>query len=192
LHSNGVLKPALETALAEVRRIGALRTIPIAAPLPARGTPLSPPPVYVSTGLTFVNNFTHGQRRGDANGVLGVYGGGKTTLGLQLAVESARLAHTEGNRELSVFLSYEEPESKVQPRVWANACNIRKSKVEQLMQTGNWNQLTTQANLDHYELEVGRRDGNVLSESQRWDETTPYCVTEPRKLFLLDPELQSV
>jgi hypothetical protein len=168
----------LSGAMTELGRIEALRTTPVAEPLPARGSELPPPITYVRTGLTFIDDFTNGQRRGDANGLLGVFSGGKTTLGLQLAVESARRANAEGNQELSVFLSYEEPESKVRPLFWANACNIRRAKVERVLAERNWGVLTTPTNLEQYEYELAgasaQLGGTVLSETERWDEARPW------------------
>jgi len=161
----------LNSAVSELGRIESLRTMPIAKSMPARGSEFPPPIIYEPTGLQFIDLFTRGQRRGDANGLLGVYGGGKTTLGLQIAVESARLAAAEGNQELSVYLSYEESESKVLPRIWANAGSIRKAKLESVFVEENWDLLSTLTNLEPYERELtGSAPGMVLSESERWDQ----------------------
>lgn len=165
------------------QQIEAVRELPMAAVLPQRGSLLPPPQEYHPTGLGFCDRYIKGQRKGDCNGMLGVFGSGKTTWGMQLAVSNARRYYQEymergGTFEVSVFLSFEEPEKKVLPRLWANACKIRRDKCESLT---DWNLLTTAANMEEYERKLfgGINDPNViqLGEADRWDEAFRWVNT---------------
>lgn len=169
----------IDQASAQFRRIDAIRNVPIGGLMPQRGSPLPAPMQYTPTGLSFVDPYIKGQRKGDANGILGVFGSGKTTFGVQLALENAQNsynAYLTGQAErpgLNVFLSYEEPESKVNKRLWAYAARIRRDKLETLQ---DWNQLTTPANIEPYERELSAAgvDGVIYSESERWDMAMPW------------------
>ncbi len=172
----------LRAANDDIQRIETLRQAPISGVMPRRGDPLPPPIEYTPTGIGFIDTFIRGQRVGDCNGILGVFGSGKTTLGIQLAVQNGRNYYKEhqetGKRpKISVFLSYEEPETKVQPRVWSNAAMLPRDKVENL----RWEDLTTQANLAQYEIQLAgdaaRDGGYVHSESERWDITCNWLNT---------------
>jgi hypothetical protein len=160
-------------AMEQYQRVEAIRDIPLGGMMPERGAALPPPIQYVPTGLGFVDTYIKGQRRGDCNGLLGVFGSGKTTMGLQMALENAQNAALQAQMnntvpELTVFLSYEEPQSKVEKRIWSYAAKIRRDKLEDMR---DWNVLTQQHNMEAYEraLSAAGDAGVQYSETERWD-----------------------
>lgn len=163
----------LKAAVDQNSRIDGIRDIPIGGAMPARGSELPAPIQYVPTGMSFVDNYIKGQRQGDCNGLLGVFGAGKTTMGLQITLENAMNSYTQAmingtTPELNVFLSYEEPQSKVEKRIWSYAARIRRDKLEEMR---DWNVLTTQNNMEDYErgLSAAGPNGVLYSETERWD-----------------------
>jgi len=160
-------------ANAQMQRIEAMKQPPVAAPLPPRGSPLPPDDILIPTGIPHFDNYIGGQRPGDCNGLLGVYAAGKTTQCIDLAIHNARNFYDISviNRtipRLSVMITYEEPESKLQKRIWSNACKIPHSKLAHL----RWEQLTTQATLEEYERRLESNMDNrgyIFCETERWD-----------------------
>ena len=165
----------LEDAQNRMMRIEALRDMPIAEAMPAFGSALPPPQIYIPTNITHFDTYIKGQRPGDCNGLLGVFGSGKTTQICQLALKNANnyfeRAASLGPRvlpPLAVLLSYEEPEGKLRPRIWSNAAQIRRSTIEQM----DWSKLTTQQNLSDEDRQLSShalaRGGMVMSEADRY------------------------
>jgi hypothetical protein len=167
----------IEEAQSRIVRIEAMREIPIGEPMPAFGSPLPPPQVYNPTLIDHFDQYIRGQRPGDCNGLLGVYGSGKTTQMCHLAMKNAQNYYTQSLRlnvpkKLSVFGSYEEPETKLRPRIWSYAAQIKRDKIEKM----NWSLLTTQANLsdDDRRLAGGGSAGQIIaSEQDRYDMARP-------------------
>jgi hypothetical protein len=169
----------IESAMANIRSIDTINEAPIAIGMPVRGGDLPPPVVCEPTTLSFVDPWILGQRRGDTNGILGVYGSGKTTTGIQFAITNARTYSMSyrglpgEKRRLSVFLSYEEPEWKMNARIWACASEIQRSRIDTVIGTRNWSMLTTQANIEPYERSLpcnrSHNGAAILSETERWD-----------------------
>lgn len=157
-----------------ISRIDSVRQVPIGGTMPAFGSALPPPIPKRPTGITYIDRHIQGQRRGDCNGVLGIRGAGKTTLGMHMAVRHARqcfeaFLRGEGS-ELSVFFSYEEPESKLQRRIWSNAAEVAWSTLDQLT---DWSELSTGEHLKDYEQSrraVAAAGGVVLGERERYEE----------------------
>lgn len=163
----------LEDAQNRMLRIEAMRDMPVAEAMPEFGSALPPPQIYIPTGITHFDEYIRGQRPGDCNGLLGVFGSGKTTQLCHLAMQNANNYFENSIRNnttspLSVLLSYEEPEGKLRPRIWSYAAKIRRSKVEEM----DWTKLTTQANLSEEDRAVGShsaaRGGMVFSEAERY------------------------
>jgi len=164
----------LAEANARASRIDAVRELPAGLGMPAIGSPLPPPIPVIPTTLTYFDRHIEGRRRGDANGILGVRGAGKTTMGIDLAITEAKNCFARraagGPDLLSVFMSYEEPEEKLIRRCWSNATKIRSSKLDMLT---DWNMLTTAANLDEYERNmeaVLTPNQIVMGERERYEE----------------------
>lgn len=151
------------------QRIDGLGEVPCGDVAPPIGTAIAPPAIFHSTGVRFIDDRLGGQREGDANGLLGVTGGGKSTLGAYMLVESARISNAaaglHGLPPLSALFSYEEPAERINPRVQSAAFHIRRTKLEQL---ADWGQLTTPQNMEDYEIRMQMNSVERLSESQRW------------------------
>lgn len=161
-------------------RLGALQENPAVLSMPDRETYVPEPMIYNATSLPFIDNYIYGERPGDANGLLGPFQSGKSTMLRQMAVTRAYRTSTEprqlGERPPAVFLlSYEEPWQKFKYAVWACAARISKERLEQLPDFGLMS-------LDHallpYEREMyasNRDEGAVaptdmVGEATRWDE----------------------
>jgi hypothetical protein len=179
----------LEDAQNRMMRIEAMRDMPVAEAMPLFGTPLPPPQLYNKTGIPHFDDYIKGQRPGDCNGLLGVFGSGKTTQLCHLALQNAQ-NYFERSRQfntaspLAVLISYEEPEGKIRPRIWSYAAKIKRSTIEEM----DWTKLTTQANLSPADLELGaeqarRFGGMVLSESERYARA---CEWVNKSFVLLD------
>jgi hypothetical protein len=102
-----------------------------------------------------------GQVIGDVNGLIGTYGGGKTTALTQLVVMTGRYfltqAESSGKKpKLAVLITYEEPEDRIRPRCLACAARISKTRMEELEDLG---QLSRKGKLRDYELAMYRNDG---------------------------------
>lgn len=175
----GNLPDVLGEARRRLSRIDALGTLPIGAAMPQWGAPLPKEQEYFPTGISFVDNYIRGQRAGDCNGILGVFGSGKTTHCVDFTLRQARNYYHESRRtgrrsKLSVFVTYEEDEDKLTPRIWSNAAMILRTRMEQM----KWELLTQPGRLEPYELELqerAQRDGGlVLSERERYEAAMPW------------------
>ena len=161
----------LQTVQDQANRIQAMDAMPLVSVTPARGTPLEPANEFQRTGIPWIDNSLGGQRVGDANGIIGVTGGGKTTLAIHMAVESARTAWAEATERqqtpgLTIFITGEEEGKKIRPRVQSAAFQISRRKLETLT---DWSQLSTPGNLEPYERNLGQVQGEQLSEVERYD-----------------------
>lgn len=169
----------LDAVNAQTSMIATLQQRPLQPTMPQRGEPLPAPIALTPTGVDFIDSFIRGQRVGDCNGILGVFGSGKTTLAIQLSVANAKSFFTAGMAQnqpgkISVLVSYEEPKEKLIRRVWSNACQIRYSKMENLT---DWSELSTQDTLEDYERRLcgpAAPGSLILSETERWDLTSHW------------------
>jgi len=139
-----------------------------AAMMPEIGQPIALPPVAVPTTLPFIDEYLQGFRAGDIIGVLGPYGGGKTTLLAVTAVRMAQQFAANSPNKLSVFIGYEDPAEKMNPTFWSAAAQIDRS----LFAVGRdfWAELSTAENLKDYdrELPVNRNGEVMFGERERW------------------------
>lgn len=174
----------LEQYQQHASRLAGLHDLPRVAVAPLRGAiPYTPALVYKRTGLDFLDGPLGGQVAGDCYGLIGPTGGGKTTLGVHMAVSGARVCYTDAaldhtEPEFVVYISVEESARKLQPRIWSAAFQIPLAKLRQMT---DWNSLTTQANLETYEhrLVVATQQGlqcAVPSESERYDAEQPMLA----------------
>ena len=161
----------LQSVQDQAERIQSMDVLPLVSVTPARGSAIEPPNVFNRTGIPWIDQGLGGQRVGDANGILGVTGGGKTTLAIHMAVESARTAWAEACESqqapgLTIFITGEEEGKKITPRVQSAAFQISRRKLETL---SDWGQLSTPGNLEAYERALGQVQGEQLSEVERYD-----------------------
>jgi hypothetical protein len=151
---------------------------------PEFGGPVEPPPVFHPTGIEWMDAVLGGQREGDCNGLIGVTGGGKTTLAAQLCADSARVAFVEAydageTIPLCGFFTYEEAAATITPRIWSAAMSIKRSKLERM----DWKAFTTQGNLDEYERRLYAVDAaDMLGERERWQIGTKW-VNEAMRIY---------
>jgi len=160
----------LEVISKQRDRLSTLKAIPEVDIAPEFGTQIEQASVFLKTGVDFIDTPLEGQRPGDCNGLLGPTGGGKTTLGVQMAVAAAKQAWTEAQEldeapALSVYFSYEESGLKIRPRIWSDFFDIDRAKLETM---ADWGELTTQENLAPYERAMQQNQDDILSEADRY------------------------
>ena len=134
----------------------------------------------IPTGISFIDSrMSGGMQPGEVNVLLGPTGVGKTTLGMQLAVEGARYSHLRSKefdapKKQSVFLSYEISLREMQIRMMTYAAQIDKSRLEQV----KFDELSSRENLQDYERRRWKRqimDGaEVPGEKDRWNSAVPW------------------
>ena len=71
------------------RLVNSMDVEPVTVLAPTIGERITPSSVFVETGMSFFDGPLEGMRVGDCNGILGVTGGGKTTLGCHAIVSIA-------------------------------------------------------------------------------------------------------
>lgn len=174
-HANGQI-PALDNILSVLTRqndrLRSFQELPCVTAAPERGSAFEPASVFRATGVDYVDRLLSGQRVGDCNGLVGVTGGGKTTMAVHMGVAGAQLAWSESlatrsTPEFSLFFTYEEEGKKLRPRVQSVAFQIPRRKLESMR---NWSELTTPGNLAEYERRLFQSGNDVPpSESERYD-----------------------
>ncbi len=164
----------LQAIIKQQDTIRSVREVPRAIVAPSIGTPITQvADVFKPIGIPWVDRLLYGHRVGDANGIIGVIGGGKTTMAVHMAAASAKQCwadalQTNTRPEFVIFVTAEEPEKKILPRIQSAAFQIPRAKLARLT---DWSLLTTQANIDHYERQLSVDVGgtqDVLSETDRW------------------------
>lgn len=159
-----------------VTRIQGIGVLPVASQMQPWGSQLTvSPQIYNPTGIGFIDRYIRGQRPGDCNGALGVFGAGKTTLAIQYCMSQAKLfwsANQQGACPLSVMVSYEEETEKLLPRLWSCAARIHRARIELLM-GGQWSQLSRAGNLNQYDHDAQPDNVQlgmpVASEHERYE-----------------------
>ena len=160
------LGQALENYAEHYRRLSAPSTLPVVQLAPPPGQLLRPACDFVLTGLPMFDVRFGGVRRGDTNGIVGVTGGAKTTIGTFLCVLAGRNSWQQQgmNCEQAAFVTYEEPVWRLRPRFQSAAMYIPREKLETMT---NVEQLARTP--QEYELAL-RSDynGDVPSEYDRY------------------------
>jgi hypothetical protein len=156
-------------------RLATLNSIPEANLTPPIGSPIVSSNVFVKTGVSFIDSILGGQRMGDANGIIGPTGGGKTTLAIHMAVAGAKQSWADAqatNTEpgLVIFITAEEAAIKLRPRIWSAFFNIKRSKLDTMT---SWNDLSQPGRLEPYELAMQAGQPNPLSEIERYELNAP-------------------
>lgn len=161
-------------------RISATGGLPTNEAMPAFGTVIERPVTLIPTGIRYIDDRLGGQRTGDANGLIGVTGTGKSTLAANIVVAAGRLAYadaiaSDSRPAQSVLFSYEEPKERIDPRVWSCAARIRRDKLEPAV---NWEAMTSRdlGNLEEYEQQLQARGAGALvfGERERWQMTREW------------------
>jgi len=160
----------LKTIEQQQTRLSTLDSLPLVTAAPEFGSAIAQPMVFKATGIPFVDTPLGGQRVGDANGIIGVTGGGKTTLAVHMAASMANACYVEAKEngtepELVVYITVEESAQKLWPRLWSAAFSIPREKLETMT---DWNILSTQANMQMYEQRNQQDQKHPLSESERY------------------------
>lgn len=162
-----------------VTRIQGIGALPVGAQMQPWGSPISVGrQEYNLTGLSFMDRFIRGQRPGDCNGALGVFGAGKTTLAIQYCMSQAQqfwsqsLISNEPSK-LAVLVTYEEETAKLLPRLWSCAARIHRDRIETLL-AGNWMEMSRPGRLipqdyEAQELVQQNQPDRVLSEQERYE-----------------------
>lgn len=170
----------LEAVQHQQGQIASLQEVPRCLIAPDVGSPIEQASdVFKTIGMPWMDTLLRGHRVGDCNGLIGVIGGGKTTLAVNMAVASAKQSWIDAQRyntqpEFNVFFTAEESAEKVLPRVRSCAFQIPRRKLAAMT---DWGQLTTPANLDPYEhmlVASAPGGGDVLSETERWQINAPW------------------
>lgn len=149
-----------------VRFIG--QSIVSAALMPEFGAHIELPPPPVPTGVGWIDNFIGGFRAGDLIGVLGPYGGGKSTMMATLAVRQAEHFYNSGQNKLSVFICYEDDAKRMGGLFWSAAARIRRNLFQD--NANFWADFTTPETIMEYERQLPEnRNGEIIiSEADRY------------------------
>lgn len=139
-----------------------------AALMPEFGAQIELPPPPVPTGVGWIDNFIGGFRAGDLIGILGPYGGGKSTMMATLAVRQAEHFYNSGQNKLSVFVCYEDDAKRMGGLFWSAAARIRRNLFQD--NANFWADFTTAETLMEYEraLPENRNGEIVISEADRY------------------------
>jgi RecA/RadA recombinase len=162
----------LDSIQTQRQRINAMTTVPLIETAPALDTVMPPPSTIHPTGIEWIDQSLGGIREGDAIGILGGTGSGKSTFAAHLAVACAKreyyVAHETRSKPRWVgLLTYEEDVAKMRPRVWSAGFQIKRSRLEQLTHPAT--QLSGPGNLEPYERNLYGPDEEPLCEQQRWN-----------------------
>lgn len=170
-----------------VTRIQGIGVLPVGAQMQPWGSPIEMGrQEYNLTGVDFMDRYIRGQRPGDCNGALGVFGAGKTTLAIQYCMSQAHIFYSHGQQtntpsKLAVLATYEEETKKLLPRLWSCAARIPRDRVESLLE-GNWAGMSRPGHLIDSDHEVQRLIAsedplNVRSEQERYEAASIWYNT---------------
>lgn len=129
---------------------------------------------------SFDRFMTEGDAPGEAYGILGPTGGGKTMSMIDISVSRAmQYLNTapdpaDPRRPVVVIASYEEPKVQMRARILARAAMINKTRLEQIE---DYSALSRRGQLCDYEVELARQEGmdpmNMGGEFERLQEIGP-------------------
>lgn len=170
----------------QMARLSSLQAIPEVDMAPDIGQPFAPSLVRKLTGVPFIDGPHGGQVVGDCNGIIGPTGGGKTTFGVYLAAACVRQCWAESQQsgaesDLVVYVTAEQSAMKLRPYLWSAFCQIRRDKLQTMT---DWNQLSTQENLESYEIKLQADQPYKLSETERYQMYMPQLKQCMRMLDL--------
>jgi len=161
----GAMPGIIESIQTEFEAAEAFGKDPFSSLLPADWQPK--PLIREPSGCDFIDKMMGGHVRRDANGIIGLFGGGKTTLGSQIVTRCGALYQAAATRgeplRHSIYVTYEEPEHDIRTRMLVAAAQIPKPKFEEIT---SWDQLTRAPNLDPYERQMYEESGVPRSDWQ--------------------------
>lgn len=142
--------------------------------MPDFGDPnLELPPPATATGIAWLDQYIGGIRAGEIIGVLGPYGGGKTTVLSVAAVRMAELYASRGEPKLSLFIGYEDGHKKMNPMFQSAASRIDRNMFynAQANAARFWAGLSDRNNLKDYERRLPENsNGEIMfGERERWE-----------------------
>lgn len=144
----------------------------------------TPPPMEkIKTGISYLDHFLRGgHAKGEAYGVLGAYGSGKTSLAIQIAQSGSMYQLSLGEKDPTYrpkdwfIFTYEATADECRTRLWAMACTVDHHKLEEF----DWGKFTTGASgidgLDPYEKKYFAHEikqGVYLGEKERLERELP-------------------
>lgn len=162
----------LDTIITQRDAIRTMDTLPCVIAAPDLHTVLEAPSIFHPTGIEWIDSRLGGIREGDAIGILGGTGSGKSTLGAHIAVETAKREYEIANQQNRNprwvgFFTYEESVKKMRVRIWSSAFQIQRSRLERLTHPAT--ELTTRETLLAYERNLfGNSVDEAVSEQERW------------------------
>lgn len=128
-----------------------------------------------------------GWRRTDCNLLLGVSGGGKTTLSAMIGVEGAiqLAALSPAEPDMVVHLTYETPRFEVQRLALSYRSQIQRSRLRRLPWEENLSTCKRPSSMQTYEMAIPiNRSGKPLGELERLADTKKalanWCISEMR------------
>lgn len=143
-----------------------------AAVMPLPGENIILPPPANPTTISWVDDFIGGFRAADVIGLLGPYGGGKTTMLTTLAIRMARQYYANNENKLSVYICYEDGAEKMNWSFYSAAAHIHRSCFANKRTFQEfWDGLSTRENLKPYDrdLPINRNGELMLGEIERWN-----------------------
>lgn len=161
----------LEQIAAQRQRIDSMQELPMFEAAPELTAEFEPPARYRLTGVPYIDQPLGGVRDGDANGLLGLTGSGKSTMAAHMAVAMSKMEYDTSLQAgtdpgMVIFLTYEESARKMYPRIWSSAFKIPRDKLETM--TNPSLTLTTRDNMEEYEYAL-TEGGTPLCEQERWE-----------------------
>jgi RecA/RadA recombinase len=175
----------LETQRSQLTTV---KQIPLVDVAPAVGSHLEPAQILVRSGSELIDQPLGGQVRGDVNGIIGPTGGGKTTLGLFLAVQAAKQCAIDAAAggpadECSIYVTIEEAAIRLRPRIWSACCDIDRARLTAM--NGDWSYLSQRGGpYQDYELQDQGNQTDILSETERYEMWRPTLANNFKLLDL--------
>jgi hypothetical protein len=142
------------------------------ATMPEFGAHIHLPPPPVPTTLPWIDNFIRGFRNGDIIGVLGPFGGGKTTMLVCATTRLAEQFYLRGENKLAVYVGFEDGNEKMNYLFWSAAARIDRNLFLTLSKADDlWSSFSTSSSLKPYDkmLPENKNGKIMLGEKERWD-----------------------
>tara|TARA_Y100001938_G_scaffold136815_1_gene200170 strand:+ start:24021 stop:25691 length:1671 start_codon:yes stop_codon:yes gene_type:complete len=160
------LPSIIERANRQRERITSIQEDPVESGIPDNWEPVSLN--VCPTGLEFLDaSMEGGHAKGEVYGILGPFGVGKTTLGVQLCVEQCRYwydreqEYGEDGGQI-YFFSYEQSVEEIRKKAIACAAQIHMSTLNGF---SNISQLSTRGQLKPYEVDMFNENGMTGSSA---------------------------